>query len=121
MILVDTSLWADHLRVGVPALAEALESSAVLAHPFVVGELACGNLKNRREVLELLEALPQAPIASDHEVLEFIETRRLMGLGLGYIDMHLLASVMLAADARLWTRDKRLASVAAKLRLGFSE
>lgn len=120
MILADTSVWADHLRTGVPALADALESNAVLVHPFVVGELACGNLKNRREVLKLLKDLPQAPVVSDREVLEFIETRRLMGRGLGYVDMHLLASVTLAADARLWTRDKRFASVAATLRLAFS-
>jgi predicted nucleic acid-binding protein len=117
VILVDTSVWADHLRTGVPALAAALERGSVLMHPFVRGELACGNLKNRREVLRLLGDLPEAPIATNVEALDFIERRALMGRGLGYIDVHLLASVMLAGSARLWTRDKRLAAVAGSLKL----
>ena len=121
MILVDTSLWVDHLRKGVPRLAAALEQSSVLMHPFVLGELACGNLKNRREVLRLLSDLPAAPMATDREVLDFIERRALMGRGMGYIDVHLLASVALAGTARLWTRDKRLAAVAADLELAYVE
>ena len=121
MILVDTSVWADHLRKGVPALASALEQGNVLMHPFVRGELACGNLKNRGEVLRLLEELPGAPIATDGETLAFIERRALMGRGLGYIDVHLLASVALAGTARLWTRDKRLAVVAVDLKLAHVE
>ncbi len=121
MILVDTSVWVDHLRAGVPALAAALEQTHVLAHPFVVGEVACGNLKNRREVLQLLGKLPGAPVATDREALEFIERHALMGRGIGYIDIHLLASATLAGAAKLWTRDQRLAAVAADLDLIHSE
>jgi len=121
MILVDTSVWVDHLRAGEPALAVALEQGAVLTHPFVVGELACGNLNNRSEVLQLLGDLPGAPMATDAEALDFIERRALMGRGIGYIDVHLLASVVLAGSARLWTRDQRLAAVADDLKLAYEE
>jgi predicted nucleic acid-binding protein len=113
MILVDTTVWVDHLREGAPALAAALEQGTVLTHPFVLGELACGNLKNRGEVLQLL--------GTDAEALEFIERRALMGRGIGYIDVHLLASVVLDGSARLWTRDKRLAAVAEVLELAYAE
>ena len=102
-------------------MATALEGGRVMMHPFVLGELACGNLQNRREVLRLLNALPAAPTATDPEALDFIERRALMGRGLGYIDLHLLASTALAADARMWTRDRRLAAVAAELELVFDE
>ena len=121
MILVDTSVWIDHLRSGEPALATALEGGRVMMHPFVLGELACGNLQNRREVLRLLNALPAAPTATDPEALDFIERRALMCRGLGYIDVHLLASTALAADARMWTRDRCLAAVAPELELVFDE
>jgi hypothetical protein len=121
MILVDTTVWIDHLRKGVPALAAALEEGQVLMHPFVLGELACGQLRNREEVLRLLGDLPVAPTAAEGEVLGFIERRALMGRGLGLIDVHLLASAALAGGARLWTRDKRLAAVAAELELAFAE
>ena len=121
MILVDTSVWVDHLRDGTPALAAALEQGRVLTHPFVLGELACGNLKNRGEVLQLLGELPAAPMATDPEALDFIERRALMGRGIGYVDVHLLASVALAGTAQLWTRDKRLAAVAADLELAYVE
>ncbi|OGA22990.1 MAG: ribonuclease [Betaproteobacteria bacterium RIFCSPLOWO2_02_FULL_67_26] len=121
MILVDTSVWVDHLRDGAPALAVALEQGRVLTHPFVLGELACGNLKNRGEVLQLLGELPVAPMATDPEALDFIERRALMGRGIGYVDVHLLASVALAGTAQLWTRDKRLAAVAADLELAYAE
>ncbi|MBI2753130.1 MAG: type II toxin-antitoxin system VapC family toxin [Betaproteobacteria bacterium] len=121
MILVDTSVWVDHLRDGAPALAAALERGSVLMHPFVLGELACGNLKNRGEVLRLLGELPAAPMATDPEALDYIERRGLMGRGIGYLDVHLLASVALAGTARLWTRDKRLAAVAADLKLAYAE
>lgn len=90
-------------------------------HPYVLGELACGNLENRREMLRLLGNLPMAPTATEHEVLEFIERRALMGRGIGYIDVHLLASALLNGTVRLWTRDKRLAQVAAELELAFKE
>jgi predicted nucleic acid-binding protein len=117
MILVDTSVWIDHLRQGEPGLVRALEAEQVLVHPFVVGELACGNLKSRAELLRWLRALPQAPLATDSEALAFIDGRALMGRGIGYLDVHLLAAVALAGDATLWTRDKRLAAVAQELGL----
>jgi len=119
VILVDTSVWIDHLRGRVPVLMAALDAGAVLAHPFVVGELACGNLKRRGEVLSLMRDLPRAPVAAEDEAMEFIERRRLMGRGIGYIDVHLLASVALAGTATLWTRDRRLATVADDLALTF--
>lgn len=121
MILVDTSVWIDHLRSGEPALAEALEGGRVLMHPFVLGELACGNLANREEVLRLLGDLPAAPPATDPEALGTIERHALMGRGIGYIDVHLLAATALAADARIWTRDRRLAAGAVELDLAFDE
>jgi predicted nucleic acid-binding protein len=120
VILVDTSVWVDHLRVGTPPLSAALEQGSVLTHPFVLGELACGNLKNRGEVLGLLGDLPKAPLATDLEALEFIERRALMGRGIGYIDVHLLASVALSGIATLWTHDRRLAAVAGDLKLAYT-
>jgi len=119
MILVDSSVWVDHLRVREPALVELLHRSLVLTHPFVVGELACGHLKNRNAVLSLLQDLPAAPLATDAEVLFFIERHGLMGRGIGYVDAHLLSAVSLAGTGRLWTRDKRLCVVAESLRLAF--
>lgn len=117
MILVDTSVWIDHLRAGDEELAALLNSTQVLMHSFVLGELACGNLHNREAVLRLLQDLPQAPLASDAEVLFFIDRHRLMGRGMGYIDAHLLAATALAAPARLWSRDRRLAAAAHDLGL----
>jgi len=117
VILVDTSVWVEHLRSGSAALAEELGAGRVLAHPFVIGELACGTLKNRREVLDLLSRLPSAPMATLAEALGFLERRALMGRGIGFVDVHLLASAALAAPARLWTRDRRLAAVATALNL----
>ena len=119
MILVDTSVWIDHLRVGEEGLVALLNSSRVMVHPFVVGELACGNLRNRAEVLTLLKELPRAPVATDEEVLFFIERHALMGRGIGYVDAHLLAAVLLADVARLWTRDKRLLAVSKFLNIAF--
>ena len=115
MVLVDTSVWIEFLRAGEPALAQALEAGLVLAHPFVIGELACGNLANRGEILGLLGGLPSVPQATHAEVLHLIDTRRLMGRGIGYVDVHLLAASLLSADARLWTRDRRLAELAREL------
>ena len=118
MILVDTSVWIDHLRRGSSALGAALEREEVMTHPFVIGELACGNLKNRRQLLDLLAALPSTVVATDEETLHFIEQRRLMGRGIGWIDVHLLASVMMTEAAQLWTMDKRLGAIATQLRVG---
>lgn len=117
MILADSSVWIDHLRRSDTILAGLLDAGRILAHAFVIGELACGTIRRRGEILSLLRDLPQARLASDDEVLSFIERHRLMGLGIGYVDAHLLASTALTADARLWTRDRRLANVAARLDL----
>jgi predicted nucleic acid-binding protein len=120
MILVDTSIWINHLRSGDERLIDLLDSSQVLVHPFVIGELACGNLRKRDEVLRLLNDLPQALVASHEEVLHFIERNKLMGQGIGYIDTHLLASTALTDTALIWTRDKRLQKIARKLKLVFA-
>ena len=119
MILVDTSIWIDHLRVGDDKLATLLNSTQVFTHPFVIGELACGNLYNRNEVLTLLADLPQVAVASDTEVLFFIEQHRLMGRGIGFIDAHLLAAVSLTRPSLLWTRDKRVNALASELKLEY--
>lgn len=111
MILVDTSVWVDHLRKGNDALAALLLKAEVACHPMVIGELACGNLERREEVLALLHALPSTERVSDDEVLFFIEQHRLGGRGLGLVDMHLLASCALSA-ATLWTFDRRLQQAA---------
>ena len=117
MILIDTSVWINHLRAGDENLVTLLNSSQVLAHPFVIGELACGNLRKRDDVLRLLNDLPRAPVASHEEVLHFIESNKLMGQGVGYIDTHLLASTALADMTLIWTRDNRLQKIARKLKL----
>ena len=119
MILVDSSVWIDHLRVGDPLLTELLNSNVVLIHPFIVGELACGNLKNRKLILSLLLDLPTLQVATDDEVLFFVENNNLMGLGVGYVDVHLLAAVVLDGTTQLWTRDKRLCKVAETMGLAF--
>ena len=115
MILVDTSVWVDHLRAGDRTLAGLLDSGSVLSHAFVIGELALGDLRQRDLVLATLQDLPQASVATDREVLRFIGQHTLFGLG--YVDAHLLAAVRLTADAALWTRDKRLLGVAERLGL----
>ncbi len=114
MILVDTSVWIDHLHAADRALAAHLLDGRVACHPFVIGELAVGSLRSRAEILELFGALPAAPIVSHGEVLMFIEAQALSGLGLGWIDVHLLASARLAGDT-LWTKDRRLARAASRL------
>lgn len=115
MILVDTSVWVDHLRRGDARLGALLENARVLAHPFVVGEIACGSLSDRTVVLELLRDLPMAAVAEVEEVLDFIDRHRIHGKGLGYVDVHLLAAVALTPGASLWTRDKRLHEIALSL------
>ena len=115
MILVDTSVWVDHLRAGDDGLVALLEEGRVLVHPFVIGEIACGILAARAETLDLLTNMPAAPCAEHHEVLVFIEQHRLYGRGVGYVDAHLLASVALVPGALFWTRDRRLHSTAAAL------
>ena len=120
MILVDTSVWVDHLRRGDEALAGLLEAGRVLAHPFVIGELALGNIPRRDLVLRALQDLPRANVATDREVLYFIDRHRLFGLGIGYVDAHLLAAVSLTAGAALWTRDRRLKRGADRLSLAIA-
>lgn len=119
MVLVDTSVWVRHLRKGDPGLATSLNNGEVLCHPFIVGEIACGTLKNRSAILSLLQALPSVIQAGHEEVMEFIENYRLMGKGLGYIDIHLLASARLT-KVSLWTLDHALNEVSSKLRMNFS-
>jgi predicted nucleic acid-binding protein len=121
MILVDTSVWIDHLKSGDDGLAGLLQRGEVLMHPFVLGELALGSLRQRRLVLDSLRDLPSAATASDPEVLLFIETAGLSGAGIGYVDAHLLASVRLTTGASLWTRDKRLSKVYEALRSSASD
>jgi len=117
VILADTSVWIEHLRHGEPRLRAALEAERVLIHPFVIGELACGNLRARDSLLELLRRLPLVPTATDQEAHTLLHRRKLMGRGIGWIDVHLLASTALAAPARLWTHDRRLATIAAELKV----
>ena len=119
MVLVDTSVWVTHLRKGHPGLVALLDEGTVAIHPFVIGELACGNLKNRGEILSLLRSLPTTLVAENEEVLLFIERNRLMGVGLGYVDAHLLASAALSG-VNLWTEDKALAAAARALKLDFN-
>ncbi len=119
MILVDTSVWIDHLRERDRNLETLLEDAQVLTHPFILGELAMGTLKQRDVVMRALHRLTQAKVARDQEVLEFISLRRLFGRGLGYLDAHLLASARLTPTTLLWSRDKRLVELATELSLAF--
>jgi len=116
MILVDTSVWIEHFREGNGQLAEYLVGGRVLCHPSIVGELACGNLKNRDEILRRLTALPAAQVADHTEVLHLISRHGLPGQGVGWIDAHLLASTLLTG-CRLWTLDKALAKAARRLEI----
>ncbi len=116
MIVVDTSVWIDHLRSGNLRLRTLLHEGKVLTHPFIIGELACGIVRNRSEILRLLQALPEARAAEHEEVLRFVEARRLFGRGIGWVDAHLLASALLSGAA-LWTLDRRLARVATALKI----
>jgi hypothetical protein len=120
MILADTSVWIDHLRQGDADLARLLNECQVLAHPFVIGELALGSLQNRKIILDTLANLPQVFPASHDEVLHFIESQALFGKGIGFIDAHLLAAVKLTPGVLLWTRDKRLLAESARLGLGMN-
>ncbi|MGF1663210.1 MAG: type II toxin-antitoxin system VapC family toxin [Kineosporiaceae bacterium] len=115
MILVDTTIWVDHLRSGHPILVRMLERSAVLGHPWVAGEIGLGSLSRREEVLGLLRALPPAQVATNEEIDVMIEAHRLFGIGIGYVHAGLLAATLLTPDARLWTRDRRLAAAARRL------
>jgi predicted nucleic acid-binding protein len=117
VVLVDTSILVEHLRRGHPGLIAALDADDVCMHPFIVGEIACGNLHNRSEVLTLLTALPQVPVAEHAEVLRMIEARDLAGGGLGWVDMHLLASALLAGVG-INSLDRRLSETVARIGIG---
>jgi predicted nucleic acid-binding protein len=118
MVLVDTSIWVTHLRQGSRQLEKLLMDAEVMCHPFIIGELACGNLKNRNEIISLLHSLPMAPTIEFDEFLFFIDQNHLMGKGVGFVDVHLLASAQLTG-VPLWTADKRLKSAADQLELTF--
>lgn len=120
MIVVDTSVWLDHLRARDKAPSGLLDAGMVLAHPFVIGELALDNLRQRGIVLSALLNLPHASVATDAEVLHFIDRHALFGRGIGYVDAHLLAAARLTAGAELWTSDKRLHGVAVRLGLAIT-
>jgi hypothetical protein len=115
---VDTSVWVSHLREGNKELAELLDDGSVLCHPFIIGELACGNLKDRAVILSYLKLLPLSIEAEPEEVLSFIEDNRLMGQGLGYVDVHLITSAVLTGVS-LWTFDKKLSQASNSLRINY--
>lgn len=117
MILVDTSVWVDHLRTGDRRLVQLLDAEQVFTHPFVIGEIALGKLPRRNLILATLRFLPEVLVAAHEEVLEFIERYQLFGSGVGYVDAHLLAAIKLTAGTGLWTRDKSLRAVAERLAL----
>ncbi len=118
MVLVDTSVWVEHFRSGGTGLQKLLNEGEVACHLFIIGELACGNLANRTEILSLLRALPQTNHAEHEEVMHFIENYGLMGKGLGYVDMHLMASAILS-KVPIWTLDKKLTDALSKLGLDY--
>lgn len=117
-VLVDTSVWVKHLREGDHNLIALLEQGTVACHPFIIGELACGGIKNRKEILGLLNDLPSADIVDHAEIMEFIERRQIMNTGLGYIDVHLLGSA-LVSEIPLWTFDKALQKVSSLLSMRY--
>ena len=120
MILVDSSVWIDHFRRPSAELAALLTARVVMIHPFVVGELACGHLPKREAVLTALANLPLAPVLPHSEVLAFVERHRLMSRGIGWVDMHLLASTTVAGRVSLWSRDKRLSAAAAERGIAYT-
>ena len=119
MILVDTTIWIDHIRAPQEGLRRLLLAKQVLAHPHVIGEVMLGSLRQRAVVLEELRNLPPAVVAEDDEVMRLIERESLFGLGIGWVDAHLLASTRLTIGASLWTRDRILAAVASRLALAW--
>jgi len=120
VILVDSSIWIDHLRAPDERLGRLLQDDLVVTHPHVIGELALGSLRDRDLMLDLLDQLPQVPLAEDIDVRRMIETRRIHARGIGYSDAHLLASALIDRRAQIWTRDKRLAAVAGELGVAYT-
>lgn len=119
LILADTSIWVTHFGEGQKHLIDLLEQGLIACHPYIVGELACGSLKNRSEIIQLLEALPTVDVLEHVEAMEFIESRKLMSIGIGYVDVHLLGSSLLS-NTPLWTRDKSLIKAAKSLGTDYS-
>ena len=117
MILIDASIWIDHVRTPDDLLLQLLDNKSVLTHPFIIGEIALGHVRQRLLLLELLKKLPRVAVAEENEVLEFIRSHRLDGLGIGLIDVHLLASTQLTPGASIWTRDRKFRAVAERLKL----
>ena len=120
MILVDSSVWMDHLRISNPWLAAGLNAGRILGHPFVIGEIALGSLTNRQGVLRMLHKLPEAELAQNREVDALIEQVPLFNRGIEYVDRHILASVRLTAGSSLWTRDRRLHNIASQMGLAWT-
>jgi predicted nucleic acid-binding protein len=118
LILVDTSVWIKHLREGDHNLIQLLEQGLVASHPFIIGEIACGGIKNRYEIISLLNDLPSTDVLDHSEIMEFIENRGIMNKGIGYIDVHLLGSA-LVSETPLWTFDKALKKMAIQLSVGY--
>jgi predicted nucleic acid-binding protein len=121
MILVDSSVWVDHLRANDHELFALLDDARVLGHPFVTGEVTLGSLSRRDEILTLMRQLPQAPLATNDEVLGLVDRYRLHGRGIGWVDAHLLASTLLTGDAQLWTRDKRFGAIATEFSIAMAD
>lgn len=119
MVLVDTSVWISHLRYGNSRLQKLLEDCRVVTHPFIIGELACGNISNRTEIISLMQSLPVPDVVEHEELLAFIENNQLMGKGLGFVDVNLIATAVLAG-IRLWTQDKKLKQACSRLGIDFA-
>jgi predicted nucleic acid-binding protein len=119
MVIVDTSVWVSHLRHGNSRLQKLLQEGRVASHPFIIGELACGNINNRTEIISLMQSLPMLDVVEHEELLLFIEHNKMMGTGLGFVDVHLLAAAMLAGIP-LWTQDKKLKQACSRLSIDFS-
>lgn len=119
MILIDTSIWIEYLSRGGGIIEDLLKTNKALIHPFIIGEIACGNLADRAKILSMLNDLPSLPVAAESSVLYFIEQNQLMGLGIGYIDAHLLTATALEPPTRLLTLDKRLKAAADSLNLSY--
>ena len=117
-ILVDTSVWIKHLRESDKNLIQLLEQGLVACHPFIIGELACGGIKNRHEIINLLNDLPSTDILDHYEIMEFIEYRKIMNIDIGYVDVHLLGSA-LVSETPLWTLDKSLKKIANQLSIEY--
>jgi predicted nucleic acid-binding protein len=118
VVLVDTSVWVAHLREGNAQLEALLNEGAVVCHPFIIGELACGTMRNRVQILSLLQSIPMAETAEHSDVMQFIDHNRLTGKGLGYVDVHLLTSAVLTG-VPLWTLDKKLQQASGRLRIDY--